>query len=246
MKELRKGADQVRRELDEQINAWQRPVADLADAVRQLIGRNEQQGGQATLTEKSIVSLVPRVEQLISSEIGAIGAGFIAAPSVVEGRRRYMLWLQERDGVPRHLRLNFDTEDLDAYDYERMDWYTAPRNSRTARLTGPFLDYSGSDHLVVTLTVPACSGGDFLGVAGIDLSAHAVEDVLVDHLRVLDDAAVVFNEERLVIAANSTRWMPGERIANFGTATPNPDPQLTVPLVEWSGWTIGIRQTVDA
>lgn len=234
----RRGADEVRRCLNDQIAEWQRPVADLAEAVIESADRSSP-SGPAILHERDLVDLVPRAEQLAESARGIIGAGFIAEPGLVDGRSRYMLWLQKRNGVTRRLRLNFDTDDLDAYDYVRMDWYRGSWTNRAARLTGPYLDYSGADHVVVTLTVPAFRDHEFLGVTGIDLLAQDVENVLVGHLRELDGPAVVFNNERLVVAASSTRFMPGERVA----ASDVPDSaglRLVVPLVDWSGWTMGV------
>lgn len=237
----RASVDRVRQRLNELLESWRSPVADLAAAVTAIAEPPHDGDDNSAISEAALDDLVPSVERLVHSARSIIGAGFIAAPGLVDDCERYMLWLQKRDGAARRLRLNFDTSDVDAYDYVRMDWYSRARSTRGACLTGPYLDYSGSDHIVVTLTVAANCGSQFAGVAGIDLSAHAAEGLLVEQLRALAADAVVFNDERLVVAANSARWMPGERVPAVRGEALGLD--QSERLVDWSGWRLGVARS---
>ncbi|MUL82121.1 MULTISPECIES: cache domain-containing protein [unclassified Mycolicibacterium] len=184
-------------------------------------------------------ALVDLIDTALRESRLAIGHGFIAAPDVVDGRDRYMLWLQRDAGVVKRLRLNFDTTDLDAYDYVNMDWYTKPIGQRTSALTGPYLDYAGADRLVVTVTAPIFVDDAVVGVVATDLIASELEAQIARQLRTIDAEVLVVNEDRAVIATNSPRWMPGERLR----AHPHQDPDnfaAVVPLESWTGWSLAV------
>jgi hypothetical protein len=130
----------------------------------------------------------------------ADGAGFVAAPGVITGKDRHLEWWQRTasgDGGPdefARIRLNLDPESIDLYDYLDMDWFTIPQREGRPHVYGPYIDFSGADRYVVTMTVPvtgaraagepepggpatgvpptgvpATVGREFLGVAGADI-----------------------------------------------------------------------------
>lgn len=80
--------------------------------------------------------LLRRIEAVVVQLDAVVGHGFVAAPGVVEGRERYLLWLQQRAQGARRLNLNFDPSDVDVYDYLTMEWYTAARNRHTPVVFG--------------------------------------------------------------------------------------------------------------
>ena len=83
------------------------------------------------------------------------GAGFVAAPGVVDGLERYMAWWQRQNTRVTRLRLNFDPRSVDVYDYLQMDWFQLPQRGQARVAYGPYVDYSGSDMYTVTATVPS-------------------------------------------------------------------------------------------
>lgn len=177
----------------------------------------------------------PQVEAIIDSFPGTIGAGFIAAPFAVDAAERYVHWLQRRGDVIRKLRLNFDTSDPEAYDYVHMDWYVQTEERGEPTLTGPYLDYSGSNALVLTLAAPVASGTTFLGVVATDLLAQAAENLIASRLCEVTGDVLVVNRDRTVVATNSVRWMPGERLK----AMPGQKPgsfEAVLPISSWTGW----------
>lgn len=162
------------------------------------------------------------VLEQISGDDMYVGMGFVAAPGVIDGRDRYMLWWQQsRDSVSR-LRLNFDRSSVDVYDYLGMDWFRLPRAGRPRVAFGPYVDYSGADHYIVTAAVPVIVDGVIAGVAGTDLLFGELERRLVGVLREASSEAVLVNAEGRIVAANSASWILGSRLRSL----PEPGAQL--------------------
>jgi hypothetical protein len=203
----------VARRVARALDAHRRPLEALARAVARTAARSP----SGELTEAALEPLVGSIERVILSRKLLAGHGFVAAPETVEGRERYLLWLQRSAGGTRRLRPNFDLGDVDVYDYLTMDWYTAARDRRAPVVCGPYLDYSGADLFVLTMTVPVVAGDRFIGVAGADLLVREVEDWLVHELAAVGGEAMIVSAERTVIAANSPRWAPGERLRRLPT-----------------------------
>jgi hypothetical protein len=163
---------------------------------------------------------------------GADGAGVVAAPGVVAGKQRHLEWWQRtapvdgaaavggrgdggHEGFAR-IRLNLDPESVDLYDYLDMDWFTVPRKLGKRYVYGPYVDFSGADRYVLTLTIPVFGdvpgGREFLGIAGTDIRMSHLEPELLAILRDVPAPAVLVTGERRVVAANTPRWIPGTRL----------------------------------
>lgn len=229
--------DEVCSWIQEQIDARLQPLLGYATALVDLVDASS----QSPLTSSAVESLNPQVESIIDGSAAIIGSGFIAAPGAVDAAPRYMLWLQQRGDAIKRLRLNFDTSDLEAYDYVDMDWYLRTDHRRCPTLVGPYLDYSGSDALVITLVVPVVAGDTFLGVVAVDLMAQAAEELITTELCQLRGDAVVVNRDRTIVATNSVRWMPGERVLRM----PDQDPggyREVLPVGDWSEWQIAVAE----
>lgn len=167
--------------------------------------------GDVPLTEVALRPVRALVEPWLDGSTAAQGHGFIAAPGMVDGLERYLYWFQVGD-PPRRLRLNFDPQDVNVYDYLEMDWYCLAEQHRRAVCHGPWVDYTGSDQFVLTTAVPVERGGRFLGVAGGDLLVTRLEAALVPRLRRVAVETVLVNAERQVVMSNAARWIPGDRL----------------------------------
>jgi len=154
----------------------------------------------------------------------ADGAGIVAAPGVVAGKHRHLEWWQRTmSGEPggesfARIRLNLDPESIDLYDYLDMDWFTVPGRERRRYVYGPYVDFSGADRYVLTMTVPVADGAEFLGVAGVDLRMSHLEPELLAVLRAVPAPAVLVTAERRVVAANTPRWISGTRLDRLPAA----------------------------
>ena len=122
--------------------------------------------------------------------------------------------------------IKFTLTDPDYYDYERAEWYTTPRDTGERWIAGPFVDHSGTNEHILTLTLPVVRDGRFLGVAGADLAVGAIEAIAGAALAAIDADAAVLNHRGRVIATNTPRWM-------VGTLCPD-DPTERHPGLGWS------------
>lgn len=234
--------ERSRKWFEHEFGAREEPLIPYADAlVEAFLSTNRT--GAPLLTAAAVKNLNPMVEAIIGDCQAAIGAGFIAAPGVVDLRDRYILWLYRRNGAIRRLRLNFDRTDVNAYDYVEMDWYIQARDLNHTCLTGPYLDYAGSDALVLTITAPVISENTFLGVVAIDLMAQDFEDLITSHLCELPGEVVVTNNERTIVATNSTRWMPGERLSKMPEQDPD-EYESIMSIGRWAEWQLGVARTL--
>ena len=61
-------------------------------------------------------------------------------------------------------------------DYTHLPWYAVPRETGSAHITGPYIDYLCTDQQTLTLTRPVRRGGEFAGVVGFDLLVRTFEE----------------------------------------------------------------------
>jgi hypothetical protein len=215
----------------------------------------------AALTPDRLAGLREIIWQQLGRLPAADGAGVVAAPGVVEGKHRHLEWWQrtaagtdDADGYAR-IRLNLDPESIDLYDYLDMDWFTVPQRDGRRYVYGPYVDFSGADRYVITMTAPVFDntvsgstafdapagtrrrGGkrEFLGVAGADIRMSHLEPDLLPILRSVTVPAVLVTAERRVVAANTAHWISGTRLDRL----PAPDDGRFAAVEEIgadSGW----------
>lgn len=140
----------------------------------------------------------------------ADGLGFLTARQLLPDRERHIEWWQRGAVGFVPMRLNLDPTSVDVYDYFEMEWFAAARRGRRA-VFGPYVDYSGADRYVCTVTVPVADEA-FLGAVGTDLPMSALEPRLLGVLRGADRDVVLINAERRVVAANCSRWLVGSKL----------------------------------
>ena len=212
-------------------------LGDIADEVLRC------RPPRAVLTEAHFSELQRRLAERLRGEHSVWGMGFIAAPFVVDGMERYLAWWQRHNDRVARLRLNFDPTSIDVYDYLQMDWYQLAKRGQERVAYGPYVDYSGSDMYTITVAIPIVAEGSFLGVAGADLVVGEVERKLLEVLRQTREDAVVVSAERRVIAANTSRWFVGSRLATMPEVSPAPDPARFRQVAEMplgTGWVVAL------
>jgi Methyl-accepting chemotaxis protein-like, first PDC sensor domain len=203
---------------------------------------------RSSLTESNLTRLQRMLVDFLGEEPAVWGMGFVAAPSVVEGKVRYLLWWQRHGGRIARLRLNFDPASVDVYDYLQMDWYQLALRGQARVAYGPYVDYSGSDMYTITATIPVVADGVFLGVAGADLVVAEVEHRLLAVLRQTSEDVVVVSTERRVIAANTPRWLVGSRLSGLPTAGAQAEQSAFREVVEMplgTGWLLAVARPQD-
>ncbi|GAA3528468.1 hypothetical protein AFL01nite_02300 [Aeromicrobium flavum] len=163
-------------------------------------------------SESDLMEAQSSILEQLTADPMQVGIGFVSAPGLVDGLDRYMLWWQQHDGRTSRLRLNFDRTSIDVYDYVEMEWFEFPAGGRTRATYGPYVDYSGSELYIVTVSVPVTIDGEFVGIVGADVLFEEVERRILAVLRHSAREAVVVTADRRVVAANSGRWVQGSRL----------------------------------
>ena len=157
------------------------------------------------------------------------GAGMVFAPGVLADAPRWLEWWRSaRLGAPVFLDASLDPADPDFYDYEQAEWFTTPRDTGERWIAGPFLDHSGTNEHILTLTLPVVRDGAFLGVAGADIGVGRIEAIGGTALAALDAEAALVNHRGRIIATNTSRRLVGTLWPGAGNAWPPPSDDLIV------------------
>lgn len=213
---------QIRKLVDETLELWERVAAD---------GRQPD--------ARDLASLRPTIEQMLQAT-GAFGCGggVILEPGCLTDREMHLEWWYLADGgktLP--LRPNFDRSRENFYDYTEMLWYSRPRDTGKSVVEGPYIDLYGTNMYVLTFTVPMYIKGRFIGVAGLDLSLHNVERLLIRSLMRLEHETILIAADGRVIASNTPNWMIGDLAGSLLHAAPEHGERL--PLGEPdAGWSL--------
>ncbi|MFG3205099.1 cache domain-containing protein [Streptomyces sp. NPDC048192] len=191
------------------------PQEVAAEVVRR---RREVRAADGVFSVADLAGIKPVVVRWLTGHPEADGLGFLAAPGLLPDRERHIEWWQRGAAGFVPMRLNLDPTCVDVYDYFEMDWYAAARDHLARAVFGPYVDYSAADSYICTFTVPVVDGADFLGVAGTDLRMSDLEPQLLALLRRAGHDAVLVGAERRVVAANTSRWLVGSRLARVPQA----------------------------
>lgn len=170
-------------------------------------------GELGSVPERQLNALERSITPHLMAHEVLIGVGFVATPGLVAGHQRYLYWWQRSgSGQLNRLRLNFDAESVDVYDYLQMEWFQAARAGAPRSAFGPYVDYTGAGAYVITSSVPVMHEGNFLGVAGADVSMVRLEPRLLGELTRTAAPTVLLNAERRVLASNTSRFVVGTRV----------------------------------
>jgi len=156
------------------------------------------------------------------------GAGVVMADGVLTDRPRHLEWWLP-DAQRLVLELNPDSEYF--YDYTKMDWFTVPREQGRRWVQGPHIDYACTDEYVCTFSIPVTTtSGIFLGIAGADVPAAAIEEVLLPRFQASGQRVVLVNSEGRVIMGTDPEFTTGSKMSRMDRSA------ATVPVeaMPWS------------
>ena len=176
-----------------------------------------------------------------------VGAGFIADGEVVRGRDvHFAWWLGPLEANPvlgsttEPTRLDLTTRGYTEYlrDFRALEWYAIPATTRSAHVTGPYVDHLCTCDYILTLTMPvhARGAGDdgdarMVGVVGADVAVRGLErELLAAFLDVPEPLALVNEAGRVVLSTEPTLQV-GQLAAAWAHAEPCPGTPFRV-LVE--------------
>ena len=220
----------------DQLAAWRTPI------VRLIAASPEVKPAELDTLVNSLV--LPR---LVEPEPMLVGAGFIADGEIVRGRDvHFAWWLGPLEANPvlgsttEPTRLDLTTRGYTEYlrDFRALEWYAIPATTRSAHVTGPYVDHLCTCDYILTLTMPvhARGAGDdgdarMVGVVGADVAVRGLErELLAAFLDVPEPLALV-NEAGRVVLSTEPALQVGQLAAAWAHAEPCPGTPFRV-LVE--------------
>lgn len=163
------------------------------------------------LTASEIDALVePHAHAMIDEAPEPIyGAGFIATADLLTDTPSHLAWWQGAD----RRKLVFAPQSVkQGIDYRELEWFRVPQATGRAHVAGPYVDYLCSDEYTMTAAAPVIVGGEFVGVAGLDVMVDAIERRLTPALSALPHPVVLINGIGRVLVSTDARFAAGDAV----------------------------------
>lgn len=225
----RGGMDVVRTAVSDLVEDVFGSLARIGTATAALWNRGEGAPRAADLAELREVIL----GELPGRKVSLHGAGVVLAPDALTDRTWHLEWWRSSDksgGTPQKVRFDLNPDSDYFYDYSTLEWFVTPRDRNTRWVAGPYLDYTGVDLYICTFAVPVRSGeGNFLGIAGTDVTLAALDTTLMPALRAGGRPVALVNAEGRVIVGNHPDYVTGSRLKRAAIATGE-----QVPGTQWT------------
>jgi hypothetical protein len=140
------------------------------------------------------------------------GVTVTAVPGLLADQDLYMhWWVNDAQGL-RQLEVSFDSRSRDFYDYRGFDWFTTPVESRAVWLSDPYYDEGGANADIVTISIPAESGRDLVGVATADIDLRQIGRLIAPALAKVGTPAALVGDGGVVVASSDRRLHPGQPV----------------------------------
>ncbi|MBB3665705.1 MULTISPECIES: cache domain-containing protein [Prauserella salsuginis group] len=199
---LRRSAECIRERID-------RVLADLAETASDVI--RTLATAERPLRRAALTHVQPALLAVIDRHRGFVqGVGLALDDGHLADAARWMEWWRSEDGEPAEfVSHNLDPAHNYFYDYPGKEWFALPRATRRAAVTGPFVDFGGTNEHTITLAVPVAHSDGYVDVLGADVAVEGVERLLIESLRSAPQDMVLVNEHDRVVASTSARWWSG-------------------------------------
>jgi len=162
----------------------------------------------------------------------AVGLGLVVAPQPGRGLPLRLEWWQvdPDSGRLRTLEPDLKPTSLGYYDYTAAEWFDVPRRTTRRHVVGPYVDVHGTGRYLLTLTEPVVVEGEFVGVAGADVSMRRFESHLLQVLGRLPVPFLLVNGEERVVLSTAPRSPVGSLLPPAAGPAPS---GAAVPGIPW-------------
>ncbi|MEU8764107.1 cache domain-containing protein [Streptomyces sp. NPDC048659] len=157
-----------------------------------------------------LAALRPGLRAALAAHPLVSGAGFVAAPGLLDDVPAWLEWWQRGpEGTVRPLLLDLDPAHSAFADYTHWDWYALPRETGRRAVAGPYVDYLCSEEYSLTLSAPVHVDGRFAGVAAADVYLRHFEAAVLPELQRLPVPARLVNARGRVAASTDPGHLAG-------------------------------------
>jgi len=140
------------------------------------------------------------------------GVTVAVVPGLLADQELYMhWWVNDAKGL-RQLDVSFDPRSHDFYDYRGFDWFTTPVETREVWLSDPYYDEGGANADIVTVSIPAQSGKNLVGVATADIDLGQIGRLVAPALAKVGAPAALVGDGGVVVASCDRRLVPGKLV----------------------------------
>ncbi len=167
---------------------------------------------------------------LLDADQLAVGLGLVVAPRAERPLRLEWWQVDPEGGRLRTLEPDLRPTSMGYYDYTATEWFDVPRRTGRRHVVGPYVDVHGTGRYLLTLTEPVVVDGEFVGVAGADVSVRRFETHLLRLLGPSPGSFVLVNDEGRVVLSTAPHWLVGELIAPSAVS---PGPAAEVAGTPW-------------
>jgi hypothetical protein len=186
----------------ERIDGVFESLAELSRVVGSVLASDHPSRAGLGGVQAAVLDLAQRHGSLID------GAGVAVAPGLLADADTWLQWWRYKSGGLQFTTHSLNPASVNYYDYTEMAWFKATADSGEPQLTGPYVDFGGTDLKVVTASSPVESRGG-VSVAGADLSMAELELLFLRSLGRWDSDVVLFTDSGKVVASNTGRYAAG-------------------------------------
>lgn len=161
-------------------------------------------------TTADLVGLRPGLHARLGRLDLMSGAGFVAAPGLLDDAEAWLEWWQTGPGGDvRPLLLDLDPQHSAYSDYTHWEWFALARDTGRRAVAGPYVDYLCSDEYSLTLSLPVTVDGRFTGVAAADVYLPDFEAAVMPVLQRLPGPACLVNSRGRVAVSTYAQHLAG-------------------------------------
>ena len=114
---------------------------------------------------RDLANLQPVAHAMIERHAGLVsGAGLAVAPGALADASAWMQSWHRAGSSLSLTRHSLNPSAVNYYDYTDMEWYREPATRGEPYLTDPYMDFGGTERMIVTAAIPAHSGSSELRV----------------------------------------------------------------------------------